>query len=242
MLEKIWAVQDADLLLRLSRDDLRRLENQCRARSLPPDCEFPFSAGAAREAYLISAGRLIATAFPASRSQPIQIELTPNDFFGVIAHQDLAAASSTLMVAERTTVVAIPQDALQQILNARGRQMNSALRWARWSCRRFQRVMSDNFFVSTEKRVAKFLFDRVAEHFVATGVTVDGLSPKTLAKLLNSSPDLVAACLADFEQEEILFQRRWRLEIVNLSALADIARMEIREPIRTGSGSIKVFR
>src|SRR5262249_10268272 len=126
MIEKIWTVLESGLLLHLDRQEFGRLEAQTQARPLPENCQLLFPEAARARVFVVVSGRLGAHFHSENRLRRISVELTPGDFFGVHHGQDPAAIGDDLELLERSTIVAIPRDAFQILLNGRSRLRNSA--------------------------------------------------------------------------------------------------------------------
>jgi CRP-like cAMP-binding protein len=242
MIEKIWTVQESGLLLRLGQTELARMEYQSRARSLPADSLFPFPENAKDSAFAVISGRLLARYFCNSRSQPITVELTPGDFFGTTSGIDPAVVGDGLELAERSTIVAVPRDVLQNSLNTQQRLQNRVLAFAGWSPLRYSTPVADNFFVSTQKRLARFLYDEVTKSSNVINVLLRGLTNVQLARLINSDVELVGGCLADWERAEIVLRRGNDIEVLDLGSLAESVNLELREPIHTNGNTVRVVR
>ena len=242
MIEKIWTVQESGLLLRLGRSELMRMEYQSRARSLPSDLPFPFPENAQENAFIVVSGRLLVTYFSDSHRQPIIVELTPGDFFGTTVELVRQRLATRLSLSERSTIVAIPRDVLQNTLNTHQRLQNRVLAFAGWTPHYYSQPLADNFFVPTQKRLARFLYDEATRRSSSENVLIRGLSDRTLSRLLNSAPPLINACLADWERAGIICRHDHHVEIVELSSLAESVRLELREPIHTNGNTVRVVR
>ena len=242
MIEKIWTVQESGLLLRLGQNELARMEYQSRARSLPADSPFPFPENAKEDAFVVVSGRLLARYFCNSRSQPMTVELTPGDFFGTTTGIDPAMIGDGLELAERSTIVAVPRDVLQNSLNTHQRLQNRVVAFAGWTLLRYSTSVADNFFISTQKRLARLLYDEAIKSTSDEVAIIRGLKNIHLARLINSDKQLVEGCLADWERAEIVYRRNDRIEILDLGSLADSVDLELREPIHTNGNTVRVVR
>src|SRR5262245_26352472 len=119
MAEKLWYLKRCNLLAQLAPVDFQRLEGQSRIRVFPRKAPIYLPADAADAVFVLAEGRVKICHITADGKQSILAFIEPGELFGELAIFAPGRRDEYAEAIERSTIVMIPGDAFQDLLQHR---------------------------------------------------------------------------------------------------------------------------
>jgi len=116
MSERLWYLKSCELLQQLSADRLAELETRCRVRKYPRGTPIYLPADEADGVLLLAEGRVKIGSFTEDGKQTILAFIEPGEIFGELSLMGAAEREEYAEAAEKSTVVLISNDVVQQLL------------------------------------------------------------------------------------------------------------------------------
>ncbi len=206
MSEKLWYLKRCDLFERLSHKELEQVESQCRVRSYPQNSpiDLPERRG---DTFLLATGRVNIVRSERDGSSFALTSLGPGEIFGELADFHRAAANEYVETLAPTTLVMIPSDVMQQLVEAYPTVLLRRADLFGLRRQRIQRRLNELVFRSSRDRLAPWLLELAqrASERVRDGVRIRGMwSHGKLACAIGGTRGAVANALAELQDEGLI--------------------------------------
>jgi CRP-like cAMP-binding protein len=223
MAEKLWYLKRCELLAQLSPADFQLLEGYSRIRVFSRKAPIYLPAEAADAVFVLAEGRVKICHVTSDGKQSILAFIEPGELFGELAVFAPGTRDEHAEALERSTIVMIPSDAFQTLLQQRPELSLGVSKLMGIRRKRIERRLKNLLFVPSRDRLIHLLLE-LAEQYGKTGD--DGvqlglhLSHQELANVIGSTRETVTVLLRDLQQEGLIFTGRKRITIRDVNRLA----------------------
>lgn len=238
MTEKLWYLKRCELFERLSAKELEQLESRCRARSFPRKTPIYLPIDEARSVFLLASGRVKICHLTPEGKQSILAFIDPGELFGELAVFEQGAREEYAETLEPSTVVMIPGDEMQRLIQQHPVVSMSVTRMMGLRRRRIERRLKNLLFLSNRDRLTHLLLE-LAEQYgepSSEGVRLRiKLSHHDLANVIGSTRETVTVVLGELQAEGLISLGRRKIVIRQPDRLAaSVERAFPRYPSVTG--------
>lgn len=226
MPERVWYLQKCKLFEHLVETEIATLEARARLRKFPKGATIYLPRDAADYVYVVQEGRVRLVSITRDGKQAILALFEPGDLFGELALAGAAERDEYAETVKPSTVVSIPRDALEQVLEQNARLSLAVTRLIGWRRRRLERRLRNLLFCSNRERLTALLWDLVEQYGrrIPEGLLIDiKLSHQDLASLIGVTRESVTLTLGELQLEGLVSVGRQRLVVRNLERLAQAA-------------------
>lgn len=226
MSDRIWSIQRCRLFEKLSAADLASLETRARVRSFPKNSTVYLPRDLADSVYVLAEGRVRLVSITADGKQAILGFVEPGDLFGELAITGTTQREEHAEAALASTIVAIPRDALEGVLEQNAGLTLAITRLIGWRKQKIERRLRNLLFRSNRERLLGLLWELVEQYGrqVPEGLLIDiKLSHQDLANLIGVTRESVTLILGELQLEGLVLVGRQRVVVRSLERLAGAA-------------------
>ena len=223
MTEKVWFLKSCELFERLSPDELHRVESVSRARTFERKSPIYLPADEARSVYLLAKGRAKICHLTPDGKQSILAFIEPGELFGELAILEEGRRDEYAEAVENTTVVMIPGDVVQQLMNDHSDLSMGITKMIGLRRKRIERRLKNLLFLSNRERLTHLLLELAEQYGYRTSEGIDlgiKLSHQDLANVIGSTRETVTVVLGELQGERLLKVGRRKILIVDPDRLA----------------------
>jgi CRP/FNR family cyclic AMP-dependent transcriptional regulator len=228
--ERHWYIKNCQLFERLSIDKLTRLEQRARVRRFPKGSSIYLPSDEDEGICLLVEGRVKICSSTPDGKQAILAFIEPGELFGELALVDATARDENAEAAADSTVVLLPLDVLQRLMEESPALALGVTKLIGLRCKRIERRLRSLLFRSNRDRLVHLLLD-LAEQYgerTAEGVLLSiKLSHQDLAAVIGATRETVTVLLGQLQLDGLLKVSRQRIVIRAIERLARIADMAI---------------
>ena len=229
MAERFWQLKDCDLFSRVADEDIAWLESRSRMRKLKRGEPIYLPSESPDGVLLVAAGRVKICHKTPDGKQAIIGFVDPGEVFGELSFLDAQERDEYAEAAEKTTLVLIPKQELQQVVQKNPRIVLSITKLIGLRRQVIERRLRNLLFRSNRERVIHLLLE-LSEKYgvpVENGVALKiRLSHQELASVIGSTRETVTVVLGLLQAEKLVAVARRRIVLLDLKQLAD----EVSEP------------
>jgi len=223
MAEKLWYLKRCELLSQLSPTDFQLLEGFSRIRVFARKAPVYLPAEAADAVFVLVEGRVKICHITPDGKQSILAFIEPGELFGELAVFAPGTRDEYAEAQERSTIVMIPGDAFQSLLQQRPELSLGISKLMGVRRKRIERRLKNLLFVPSRDRLIHLLLE-LAEQYGNScdeGVTLSiHLSHQELANIIGSTRETVTVLLRDLQREGLILTGRKRITIRDVNQLA----------------------
>jgi len=223
MAEKLWYLKRCELLAQLSPADFQLLEGFSRIRIFARKAPVYLPAEAADSVFVLAEGRVKICHITPDGKQSILAFIEPGELFGELAVFAPGNREEHAEALERSTIVMIPGDAFQSLLQQRPELSLGISKLLGVRRKRIERRLKNLLFVPSRDRLIHLLLE-LAEQYGNScddGVQLSiHLSHQELANVIGSTRETVTVLLRDLLQEGLILTGRKRITIRDMDQLA----------------------
>jgi CRP-like cAMP-binding protein len=224
MNEKLWYLKRCDLFERLSPKELERVESLCRAKSLPRNTPIYLPIDDAQSVFLLASGRVKICHGTPDGKQAILAFVEPGELFGELAVFDAGAREEYAETVEPSTVVMIPREELQRLIQDHPVVSMNLTRMMGLRRRRIERRLKNLLFLSNRDRLTHLLLELAEQYGDRNGDGVQlriRLSHQDLASIIGSTRETVTGVLGEMQAEGLVSVGRRKILIRRPERLAE---------------------
>jgi CRP-like cAMP-binding protein len=225
-METYWLLKHCDLFERLPPEELRALESVAQFRRFPAGSPVYLPSDSARAVLLLTSGRVKICQLTPDGRELILALIDPGELFGELALFDAAARQELAETLEPSSLVALPGEAVVQLLNRHPTLSVGITRLVGLRRRRIEQRLRNLVFQPLRSRLIHLLHELVERYGRPTpeGTLIDvRLSHQNLAAIVGSSRESVTLGLGDLTSEGLLRRSGRRLIVVDRQRLASEA-------------------
>lgn len=237
MTEKYWYLKDCDLFQRLTTDQLRQLESQCRLRKLAPKTPIYLPADRADGVLLMASGRAKICSFTPDGKQSILAFVEAGEMFGELALIQSGQREEYAETVVASKVIYIPAEVMQPLLETCPGAAMGVTRLVGLRCRRIERRLKYLLFHSNRERLIHLLLE-LAEQYGRP--TADGiglrikLSHQDLASIVGSTRETVTVTLGQLQSEGLVRVGRRKIVLRDVDRLSHSVHGPVPWPGKSG--------
>ena len=223
MSERIWYLKQCDLFQQLGPEQIAALESRCRVRAFARSSPIYLPSDEANGVMLLAQGRVKIGSFTEEGKQSILAFIDPGELFGELALMGGQQREEYAEALEKSIVVLIPNEVMQQLLLQNPRLSLGITRLMGLRRRRIERRLKNLLFRSNRERLVHLLLE-LAEQYGRE--TQDGLelkiklSHQDLASVIGSTRETVTVVLGELQSEGLLQLGRRKIILTNVPQLA----------------------
>lgn len=224
MSEKLWYLKQCDLFERLSADELRRLEAECRARSFARKSPIYLPADEANAVFLLASGRAKICHLTPDGKQSILAFIEPGELFGELAIVEAGCRDEYAEAVEPVSVVMIPGEAVNRLMHDHPEVSLGVTKMIGLRRKRIERRLKQLLFLSNRDRLTHLLLELAEQYGAQTAGGVDlgiKLSHQDLANIIGSTRETVTVVLGEMQSEGLIKVGRRKVVICSLEKLAN---------------------
>lgn len=218
MYEALWHLKHCNLFERLSPEELHRLEARCRLRTYPARSPIYLPAQKADSVFLVAEGVVKVASISADGKESILAFVEQGELFGELALLDVENRDDYVEAIERTTVVMIPAQDIQNVLAIRADMALAVTKLVGLRRQRIERRLKNLLFQSSRDRLIHLLLD-LEEQFgeeTPEGVRIRlKLSHQDMGNLIGATRETVTSLLGQLRNEGSIEYKRCKLLITN---------------------------
>ncbi|MCA9261295.1 MAG: Crp/Fnr family transcriptional regulator [Planctomycetales bacterium] len=230
MSERLWYLKQCTLFERVTADQMAALEARSRMRKFPRGAPVYLPADEADGVLLLAEGRIKIGAFTEDGRQSILAFIEPGEIFGELSLLDTPQREEFAETVEKSSVVLIPRDVIQQLLEENPRVSLGVTKLLGLRRQRIERRLKYLLFRSNRERLTHLLLE-LAERYgrpVDDGVELTiKLSHQDLASIIGSTRETVTVVLGEMQSEGKLRLGRRRITLASLADLAESVRVAV---------------
>jgi CRP-like cAMP-binding protein len=234
MTEKLWYLKHCDLFERLSPKELERLESRCRAKSFPRNTPVYLPIDEAHSVFLLAAGRVKICHGTPDGKQAILALIEPGELFGELAMFDSAARDEYAETIEPSTVVMIPRDEMQRLIQEHPVVSMALTRLMGLRRQKIERRLKNLLYLSNRDRLTHLLLELAEQYGERTreGVRLRiRLSHQDLASVIGSTRETVTVVLGELQAEGLISVGRRKIVIRQPEQLAGHVERAFPKPL-----------
>jgi CRP-like cAMP-binding protein len=225
--EKFWYLKNCDLFERLSREEIKRLEERSQSREYPKASLVYLPADTSNSVMLLVKGRVKIYNLTGEGKQAVLALIEPGEVFGELALIERPSRRDEFAEAmAKSTVVNIPREEMQKLIDKHPTVQTEVTNLMGLRRQRFQRRLASLLFRSKRDGLILLLLELVETYGVSTvhGVRLDiKLSHQELASMIGSTRESVTVVLGDLQTEGLLAIRKRQIFLSDLERLAEMA-------------------
>ncbi len=222
MTEELWYLKQSDLFRRSSPEELARLGPRCRSRAFKRGEPIYLPAESAAAALLLAEGRVKIGSVTEEGKQAILAFIEPGELFGELAVLDGGPRDEFAEAAEKSTVILIPADALNELVAANPQVAIGITKLIGLRRRRIEQRLKSLLFRSNRQRLVSLLLELAEQYgeISPEGVRLRiKLSHHDLASVIGSTRETVTVVLGELQNEGLVTVGRRKILLTNLERL-----------------------
>lgn len=223
MSERLWYLKQCDLFQQLPPEQIAALEGQCRVKAFPRATPVYLPSDQADGVMLLAQGRVKIGSLTEDGKQSILAFVEPGELFGELALMGGQEREEFAETVEKSMIVLIPNDAMQQLLLRNPRLSLGVTRLIGLRRRRIERRLKNLLFRSNRERLVHLLLE-LAEQYgrpAADGLELKiKLSHQDLASVIGSTRETVTVLLGEMQAEGLLKLGRRKIILTDPPRLA----------------------
>ena len=233
MTEELWYLKQCDLFRRLTPEELTRLEPRCRSRTFKRGEPIYLPTDFASAALVLAEGRVKIGSVTEEGKQAILAFIEPGELFGELAVLDGGPRDEFAEAAEKSTVVLIPADALNELVAANSQVALGVTKLIGLRRRRIEQRLKSLLFRSNRQRLVSLLLELAEQYGEKTpeGVRLTiKLSHQDLASVIGSTRETVTVVLGELQSEGLVSIGRRKILLANPERLQQAAEGPLNVP------------
>jgi CRP-like cAMP-binding protein len=233
MPERLWYLQRCRLFEQLAAADLEMLESRARVRSFARNAPVYLPRERADAVYVLISGRIRLISITEQGKHSILALIEPGDLFGELAVAGAEEREEYAEAAAASTVVSIPRDALDAVLQRNAPLTLRLTRLIGMRRQTIERRLRNVLFRSNRQRMLSLLWELIPRYGrkQGHGVVLDiKLSHHDLAALIGVTRESVTVALGELQSEGLLSIGRQKIIIDDVVRLAAAAGEPVRPP------------
>ncbi len=225
-METYWLLKHCDLFERLPPEELRALEAVAQFRRFPAGSPVYLPSDAARAVLLLTAGRVKICQLTPDGRELILALIDPGELFGELALFDATARQELAETLEPSSLVALPGEAVVQLVNRHPTLSVGITRLVGLRRRRIEQRLRNLVFQPLRSRLIHLVQELVERYGRPTpeGTLIDvRLSHQNLAAIVGSSRESVTLGLGELVSQGLVARQGRRLIVADRQRLASEA-------------------
>lgn len=220
---KFWYLKNCDLFERLRPEQIARLESRCQSRKFARGSLLYLPSDRGDSVLLVTSGRVKLYHLTADGKQALLALIDPGEVFGELALFDQGPREEFAEAMEATTVVLIPRDEVQRLMQEHPTVSLEVTRLMGMRRRRVERRLKSLLYRSNRERLIHLLLDlaekygRPAPDGLHLGIR---LSHQELASMIGSTRETVTVLLGELQSEGSLAIQRRRIILLQPDRMA----------------------
>ncbi|WP_442505858.1 Crp/Fnr family transcriptional regulator [Novipirellula sp. SH528] len=223
MPQRIWHLKNNELFTKLQPEQLSRLESRCRSRSFPARSPVYLPSQSADCVFLLASGLVKVCNLTNDGKQSILAFAEPGELFGELAIFDSEQRDEYVEAVEKSTVVMIPANELQELVAANHDVSIALTKMIGLRRHRVERRLKNLLFLSNRDRLIHLLLD-LAEQFGiddSDGIRLRiKLAHQEIANLMGSTRETVTILLGQLKSEGWVNVGRQRIVLIQVEQMA----------------------
>lgn len=228
MAGKLWFLQRCHLFEQLRAQEIAQLEARSLVRTLPRNTSIYLPTDQGQAVFLVAEGRVKIFHLTPDGKQSILAFVNTGELFGELALLDSGPRDEFAETIERSTIVLIPRDALDGLLQQRPDLALGITKLIGLRRRRIERRLKNLLYLPSRDRLCFLLLELAEQYGVGRPDSRDGpavelsirLSHQDLANLIGSTRETITVLLGELQQEGLLAVGRKSMRINDLPRLA----------------------
>lgn len=223
--EKLWYLKQANLFEQLSAEEIARVESHSRMQVFPRKGIVYLPNDPGHSVYLLTSGRIRLYHVTAEGKETVLAFIDPGEIFGELSLFGQAQREEFAEAMEKSTVVRIPGDEMQQLMSDRPEIVLHVTRLMGLQRQRIERRLKALLFRSNRDRLVYLLLE-LAEKYgkpcpegIHLGIR---LSHQDMASMIGSTRETVTVLLGELAYARSLIVKRRQIILTNLEQLADV--------------------
>lgn len=221
--EKLWYIKQANLFEQLSAEEIARVESRSRMQVFPRKGIVYLPNDPGHSVFLLTAGRIRLYHVTAEGKETVLAFIDPGEIFGELSLFGQSQREEFAEAMEKSTVVRIPGDEMQQLMKDRPEIVLQVSRLMGLRRQRIERRLKALLFRSNRDRLVYLLLE-LAEKYgqrspegVKLGIR---LSHQDMASMIGSTRETVTVLLGELQYARSLIVRRRQIILTDLAKLA----------------------
>ena len=223
--EKLWYLKQANLFEQLSAEEITRVESRSRMQVFPRKGIVYLPNDSGHSVFLLTSGRIRLYHVTAEGKETVLTFIEPGEIFGELSLFGQAQREEFAEAMEKSTVVRIPGDEMQRLMNDRPEIVLQVTRLMGLRRQRIERRLKALLFRSNRDRLVYLLLE-LAEKYgqpSAEGIRIGiRLSHQDMASMIGSTRETVTVLLGELQYARSLIVRRRLIILTNLEQLATV--------------------
>ncbi|MFQ5732935.1 MAG: Crp/Fnr family transcriptional regulator [Planctomycetaceae bacterium] len=223
MPERFWSLKSCPLFEQLSDDEIRQLEQQCRAKAFLRGSLIDLPGHSAATIYLVVSGRVKIAHITEDGKESILAFMQPGEVFGELAVVDEAGNEDFLEAVEKSTVLMIPVAAVRSLMERHPGISLAITKLIGLRRKRIERRLKSLMFHPARERLIHVLLDFAEDYGVMRGSELYlriRLTHQELANLIGSTRETVTVALGELREEGYVRLERRRIVLAHPQLLA----------------------
>lgn len=223
--DKLWYLKQANLFEQLSAEEIARVESRSRMQVFPRKGIVYLPNDPGNSVYLLTAGRIRLYHVTSEGKETVLAFIEPGEIFGELSLFGQAQREEFAEAMEKSTIVRIPGDEMQQLLADRPAIMMQVTRMMGLRRQRIERRLKALLFRSNRDRLVYLLLE-LAEKYgqpfpegIKLGIR---LSHQDMASMIGSTRETVTVLLGELQYARSLIVKRRQIILTDLKQLASV--------------------
>jgi len=233
--EKFWYLKNCDLFERLSRDEIKRLEERSQSRDYPKGGLIYLPADFSDSVMLLVKGRVKIYNVTVDGKQQVLTLIDRGEIFGELSLFGNPKRDQFAEAVIKSTIVNIPRDEMQKLVEKHPNVHTEVTKLFGLRAQRFQRRLMSLLFRSNRDRLVLLLLELAEKYGVQTdiGVRLDlkPLSHQDLASMIGATRETVTVELGKLQVEGVITQRKRQIFLSNLERLAESVAADVPQVV-----------
>lgn len=245
MNDKFWYLKSCELFERLTPSQCERLESRARSRKFDRNSLIYVPTDAGESVLLLTSGRVKIYHLTGEGKQALLAIIDPGEMFGELAMLDAGQRDEFAETMEASTVVLIPSEAIQQLMEDSPQLSLGVTRMMGLRRRRVERRLKSLLFRSNRERLIHLLLELVEKYGQSTaeGIRIGiKLSHQDLASIIGSTRETVTVVLGELQTEGSVIVQRRQIILTrphDLAAAIGTTTPALPQATQTGTSPIK---
>jgi CRP-like cAMP-binding protein len=228
--EKFWYLKNCDLFERLSRDEIKRLEERSQSKEYPKASLVYLPADACDSVMLLVKGRVRIYHLTSDGKQAVLAMIEPGEIFGELALFDRPKREQFAETMAKSTVVNIPRSEMKLLIDKHPLVHTEVTKLMGLRSQRFERRLLSLLFRSNRDRLVLLLLELVEKYgnLTSIGVRLDIKLPhQDLANMIGSTRETVTVEMGRLQTEGLVSVRKREIFVNSLERLAETVQAEV---------------
>lgn len=209
--DKFWYLKNCDLFERLNADQIARVESRSKSRKFSRGSLIYLPSDSSTSVLLLTSGRVKIYHITSEGKQAVLALIDPGELFGELAVFEGGKREEFAEAMENSTVVLIPQDEIQRLMETCPHVSLSVTRLMGLRRRRVERRLKSLLFRSNRERLVHLLMELAEKYgrITSEGILLNiKLSHQELASMIGSTRETVTVILGELQSEQLVLIRR----------------------------------